>query len=139
MRRSGEAWANLYDKLGKLRAAWPSRGWSWDSKLECVTSSFSMQFEPAARSAALIALPKQWTPTALAQAPARLRDLAERSGGIRSSQMILTDDEAGDYLSFGLWWPWGNGQTISLRVGLSELDASSSMYQRLRDVFGVQL
>jgi hypothetical protein len=138
-RRSAEAWNTLFERLAKLKAGWPSRGWSWDNKLECVTSSFSTQFEADARAASAMALPQQWTPSALAHAPARLRDLAERAGGIRSSQMILTDDAAGDYLAFGLWWPWGNAMTISLRIGLSEGDASQSQQQKLRDVFGVEL
>ncbi len=135
---STDPWAPLFEKLAALRASWPSRGWSWDSRLECVTSSFSAQFESAARAAALTALPVEWTPAGLAQAPERLRDLAERSGGLRSAQLIFTDQQAIAYRAFGLWWPWGNGTTISLRVGIDHPDARPSHLGRLRDVFNVE-
>jgi hypothetical protein len=38
-----------------------------------------------------------------------------------------------------LWWPWGDGTTTSLRIGLADVDPASSRYARFRDVFGVSL
>jgi hypothetical protein len=38
---------------------------------------------------------------------------------------------------FGLWWPWGDGSTVSLRIGLHDVDLPKQRYPRLRDVFGI--
>jgi len=36
-----------------------------------------------------------------------------------------------------LWWPWGDGTTVTLRIGLHGLDQPKVRYPRLRDVFGI--
>lgn len=54
--------------------------------------------------------------------PEALAPLAGASGGLRAGQRLFaTAGEGGAWL-VGAWWPWGNGQTISLRIRL--VDAS---------------
>ena len=65
------------------------------------------------------------------------RALVEKCGGLRAAQQIFWgggDDAAGP---FGLWWPWGDGTTVSLRIGLHDVDVPKERYPRLRDVFGI--
>lgn len=133
------AWQPIYDAFKNLRATWPARGWSWDSRLGCVTSSFSTEFEAKARSAAVAALPFEWTSTSLASAPSNLRGVAERAGGIRAGQALLARGAANGPQAFGLWWPWGDGQTISLRVGLVDTHDGAEAYTRIREIFNVSL
>ena len=78
-----EAWLSLAQGLGKLRAAWPMGGWSWDNRLSCITSTFGTQFEAEARAAAAMAMPVEWTATSLGKAPTRIRDLAAKYGDVR--------------------------------------------------------
>ena len=108
----------IFETYKKLRAAWPQRGWSWDSRFACISSSFSVEMENAARAAALLALPNEWTNKTLPSAPTHLRDIAERCGGLRSGQLLLSGAASGRLFPFGLWWPWGDGMSISLRLGL---------------------
>jgi hypothetical protein len=129
----------LLDAFKRMRAAWPSRGWSWDSRLLCITSSFSSDFETKARTAAAEALPHRFTASTLATAPPRLRTIVERSGGLRSSQIALAGGSTNGILAFGLWWPWGDAMTISLRVGLCDVDPAYEPYPTLRSVFGVSM
>ena len=66
-----------------------------------------------------------------------VRDLVEKCGGLRATQLVFWgggDDAAGP---FGLWWPWGDGTTVSLRIGLHDVDIPKERYPRLRDVFGI--
>jgi hypothetical protein len=132
-----DPWQTMLDKMRKLRETWPSRGWSWDGRLNCIASSFSMEFESKARTSVHVALPVEYTSTTIGQASQRLRDLAERTGGLRTGQFLLVGEPAGSAVPFGLWWPWGDGETISLRIGLADLDAMREPFPRLRDVFGV--
>jgi hypothetical protein len=132
-----DAWAIALRPLQQLRASWPSRGWSWDGRLSCVSSSFSAELDAKARAIALAAMPREWTKSNAHVAPASIREIAERSGGLRSGQAILAGDGAA--FAYGLWWPWGDGMTTSLRIGLGGSEPSQSTLQRLRDVFGVEL
>jgi hypothetical protein len=133
------SWQPLLDRFSNLKKAWPARAWSWDSRLVCVTSSFTVEFEAKARAAALEALPVEFVSATLSRAPTELRRVAERSGGLRMGQLLLTTREQGTLVPFGLWWPWGDGATTSFRVGLDGLDWDDDPYPQVRDIFDVQL
>lgn len=132
-----DGWQALFENLGRMKASWPTRGWSWDSRLGCVTSSFTTEQEPQARKAAAIALPTEWNATTITRAPQPLRDVCDRSGGVRHGQLVLSNGPVNGLLVYGLWWPWGDSETVSLRVGLADVDPNKDPYQRFRDVFGV--
>jgi hypothetical protein len=137
MSRWNEAWQPLFDGLGRLRASWPTRGWSWDPRLNCVTSSFTTEVEPAARKAVAEVLAQSWTSQTIARAPQNLRDLVERAGGVRQNQLVLSAGPVVGLLVYGLWWPWGDEETTSLRIGLADVDPNREPSQKFRDVFGV--
>jgi hypothetical protein len=130
----------LFVALKRLRTGWPSRGWSWDSRMTCITSSFSTEFESKARAAIAEALTQEWASSTIAKAPAVLRDYVDRYGGLRAGQLLFSSGAlGGSLLAFGLWWPWGDGGTVSMRVGFADVDPGRETYHRLREIFGVQL
>jgi hypothetical protein len=131
------AWESLFEGLVRLRARWPVRGWSWDSRLACVSSSFPVEVEDRARAAAKEAFSESWTRETLAKAPPRVRVVAEKAGGMRSGQLVLASAGPTGVLTYGLWWPWGDGMTISLRVGLADVDDASELTVQFRGLFGV--
>jgi hypothetical protein len=138
----GDPWFAIFGGLKNLRAAWPSRGWSWDMRVSCVSSSFITELDAKARAAASAILPKEWTPATISAAPSALREIAERTGGLRTGQAIFSAPTIalGAAFAYGLWWPWGDGMTTSMRIGLGGPQSShESMHQRLRDAFGVEL
>jgi len=135
----GDSWSLLFGSLKGLRTTWPSRGWSWDGRFSCVTSTFNVELQAKARSAVAVVLPTEWSATTIQRSPAPLRDLAERTGGLREGQMILVSTAVGSTYAYGLWWPWGDGITTSLRIGLGGTHVPQDAFQRLRDVFGVEL
>lgn len=140
LRPSGSAlWQPTLDSLKKLKSNWPARGWSWDSRLVCITSSFHMDHAQKARTAALEAMSTEWTASTLPNAPPRVRDFVERTGGLRSGQFIVVGQPTGGLTAFGLWWPWNDNDTISFRVGFLDVDANEEPYPTLRDSFGVTL
>lgn len=132
-----DAWQAVFESLGRMKATWPTRGWSWDPRLLCCTSSFTVEQEPQARQATSIALQNEWVPATIARAPQQLRDVVERSGGVRQGQLVLSTGPINGLLVYGLWWPWGDGETVSLRVGLADVDPNREPYIKFRDVFGV--
>jgi hypothetical protein len=127
--------APIFDAFTQLRADWPKRGWSWDNRLNCVASSFDIAVMEQAQAAVSRALPTLWTDRTMAQAPAVIRDVAERSGGVRAGQLIYTGTAVGSVVPYGLWWPWGNEATISLRVGLV---SNTDMSAKLCALFGTE-
>jgi len=132
-----ESSERVFAGLQALKNAWPMTGWSWDSRLSSVASSFATHHIEAARAAIAPALPTIWTRDTIGSAPERVRALADRYDGVRKGQMLVTSSDLEGLLAFGLWWPWEESTTISFRVGLAEVDPSQKHYARLFAIFGV--
>ncbi len=133
----GDAWQPVFDKLTLLKDSWPAPPWSWDSRFVTVASSFAKDLEPAIRTSAVHAFPSGFTAKSLATAPATLIAVAERTGGLRAGQRLLGGAQVGDATLYGLWWPWGGGDTITLRIGFTGLAGDAPPMSRLRELFGV--
>lgn len=132
-----DAWQPMFESLARMKAAWPTRGWSWDPRLLCITSSFTTEQEPQARQATQVALQNEWTASTIVRSPQQLRDVVERAGGVRQGQLVLSTGPVNGLLLYGLWWPWGDAETVSLRVGLADIDPNREPYGRFREIFGV--
>ena len=113
---------SLFDALSLLVQAWPLRGWSYDRRFATAASSFSVDHSGEARAAVLLALPTQWTDRTIKTAPPYVKQLADATGGVRPEQGLYVCDPVSGLLAYGMWWPWGDGETISLRVGLCDVD-----------------
>jgi hypothetical protein len=134
----GDPLNQVLEALKRLRAGWPQRGWSWDSRLACVSSSFNTDIEPRAKEAAAVVLASEWTMNSIDQAPPALRTIAQRTGGLRQGQRVLSSTAFGRVFAYGLWWPWGDGMTTSMRIGLGGADSIRDASARLCDAFGVE-
>jgi len=132
-----EAWDSVFAALDRLRERWPSSDWTYDRRLKCVASSIPLSGEAAARAAFADVLPGVWSSATLPGAPAAIRTFSETCGGVRASQELLWGGEADGPGAFGLWWPWGDGTTVTLRIGLHGVDLPKQRYPRLRDLFGI--
>lgn len=130
-------WQPVFDQLRELSESWPAPEWSWDTRLSMIASSFERAHEAAATTSAARALPQSWTSKTLDTAPAVLRALAERTGGLRAKQLLLGNDQHAGIVIYGLWWPWGSGDTITLRIGIAHRDRATDPFPRLRELFGV--
>ena len=132
-----EIWETLFTGLIQLRDAWPTKDWTYDRRLRCVTSSFPTSSEAAATAAMARVLPTSWTSNSVSSAPDDVRTLTTACGGLRAGQKVFWGADELAPGAFGLWWPWGDGTTVSIRIGLHHLDEPKRRYPRLRDVFGI--
>lgn len=128
-------WQPLLDSLTRLRDSWPAPPWSWDARFSTVASSFAIELEPTVRASARLAFPRGWTTKSLETAPDPYRALAARTG-LRSNQRLLGGDELSSPGLFGLWWPWGGGDKITLRIGIIDLVGTAEPLPRIRELFG---
>ncbi len=128
----------LFDLLTQLRRSWPGGGWSWDSRFTCVASTIPAETTAKARVAASLALPHAWTERTLLQAPLEVRQIAEVSGGLRESQLVLASPSIGGIFAWGLWWPWRDGNTVSMRVGIGG-NAGPRFEMMLSETFGAEM
>lgn len=117
----------IYDDLAVLRTGWVTNGWSWDGRLSCACSSFGGDLASRARALIVTVFAHTIDERSLQRAHPLIRELTAQTGGIRPEQLVFATDPIDDTLAYGLWWPWGDDLTISLRVGLVGLWAESEM------------
>jgi hypothetical protein len=126
------------DALAKLRAGWPGVGWSWDGRFRCLLSSFDKKIAERVREVVADALGPEmgaWTAANLETAPPAVQALAGRHGGVRAGQMLLTGAAAAGMRIYGLWWPWGDAATISLRICIENADREPGLLPKVRALF----
>jgi hypothetical protein len=110
-------WSDIERACRELVAGNATRlRWSWDGRFGAALATFPASDADAALAALGLCLPSRWDHGTVGLAPAAVQDLAEAIGGVRSGQWILSTDPAGDILVVGAWWPWGGGQTLSIRL-----------------------
>ena len=120
--------------LVALRSEWPTKEWAWDDRMAVVSSAVNGPHIAVARALVEKALPQMFDSKSVETAPEALRALIAGTGGLRGNQLAFT---AGD--AYGLWWPWGGGGTVSLRIGLVGAAKDEALATRLRDLFAVSL
>ena len=142
-----DPWENVFETLSSLRDRWPGppSDWGYDRRFKCVVASFLAGASAAAEAAIAPAMPHFYSVETLGGATAAARSTAELCGGLRADQRMYwggAQPRAGaasafEGGAFGLWWPWADGVTVSLRIGLHGVDLPKERYPRLRDLFGI--
>ena len=90
--------------------------WSWDARFGAALATFPAGDATAALASLEACLPTRWDHLAIGQSPEAVRRLSNDIGGVRSGQLILSTDATQEILVVGAWWPWGGGQTLSIRL-----------------------
>ncbi len=130
-------WQSIFAALETFHAHWPAKDWSYDHRLRCVTSVIESSQAAEARVSLNQLTPAEYSATTIGTAPDAVRAVADKSGGLRGGQLMLWNGAPGAAGVFGLWWPWGDGSSVSLRVGLHDIDLPKERYPKLREIFGI--
>lgn len=119
--------------LTGLRGGWSAGKWEWDGRLSSALSTIGRASEAEATSALTAAMPQVWTGKTLAQAPPLLQQICGRTGGLMAGQQAFSAALPDEVILYALWWPWGGGANISVRIGCSH----ESVLPAVRAAFGV--
>lgn len=138
--RPSPEWEPVFASLQTFKSRWPARGWSWDNRLFCITSSLVGELLPRAEETTSVLFPERYTVKNLSEASPEMRELVERSGGLRPNQIAFcSGPPKGGLVVYGLWWPWNDQETVSVRVGLLNIEPPEEPSLRFLDVFGVSI
>ena len=100
--------------------------WQWESRFETALAEFSVDNKDKVRAILERYLNIAWDSSSIGKAPDNVQKIANYLGGLRSEQLLFTSDPNQDAFIFGAWWPWGDGQTISIRIAPSDKKLSDS-------------
>jgi len=92
--------------------------WEWDGYIRAFLATFPIGQVQQIETICTKYFMSQWDQESLAKAPPSILAIAENLGGLRAAQRLLMTRPDQFVMAFGAWWPWGDGQMISLRIGL---------------------
>jgi len=90
--------------------------WKWDSRFETVLAEFSVGNKDRVRAILERYLSIAWDSSNIGKAPDIVQMIVNDLGGLRPGQQLFVSGPNHDVFIYGVWWPWGDGKTISFRV-----------------------
>ena len=116
--------------------------WKWDDRFQTVLAEFNVGNKARIHDPLASRLDRTWDSSNIETAPEVVQTIISSFGGIMPGQLLFTSDPDGDALVFCAWWPWGNGETISIRLAPFYQKPSGSdrteETQRLKECFGIR-
>ena len=105
--------------------------WKWEDRFGVALAEFNVANQDDIRGILEGFLTNTWDNSTISNAPDIIQQLVNKFNGLKSGQLLFTSDTEQDDFLFGIWWPWGNGNTISIRVAPSFIKLSEADYQEL--------
>jgi hypothetical protein len=109
--------------------------WKWDDRFETVLAEFGVASKDKVRAILERYFSSTWDSANVGTAPEIVRTIDSDFGGLRPGQLLFSSDPNQDALIFCAWWPWGNGKSISIRIGPSYQNLSDSEHAKKIQVF----
>lgn len=91
--------------------------WEWDSRFEAALALFPNEKKDEIGTILENHLGSSWDNSTIDRAPESVQRVLIRLGGIMHSQLLYAAALPQEGIIFCAWWPWGNGRTISIRLG----------------------
>jgi len=90
--------------------------WTWDNRFGALIAEFTKESQDKVISILSKHLTMKWDKKSIKKAPPIIKTNTELFGTLRRGQLFFTTDpETSDHI-VAAWWPWGDGQSISVRI-----------------------
>ncbi len=94
--------------------------WKWDNRFKALLSEFTTETQDKV----LFILEKHfkmtWDNTSIEEAPGIIKTNSKYFGNLRQGQLLFTTSPESSNHIIAAWWPWGDGQSISLRIAIPD-------------------
>ncbi|MBU0675183.1 MAG: hypothetical protein KJ950_11115 [Proteobacteria bacterium] len=90
--------------------------WEWDKGFNALVAEFSAEGHEEIRTKLKHHLSLEWDHKSIRKAPEKIQTATGDFGDLRANQLLFTSDPEGDVFIFAAWWPWNNGEVISVRI-----------------------
>ncbi len=92
--------------------------WKWDERFGTVLAEFNVNDKELIHKIIKIHMGVTFSEDNSGDASAVAKLVIDYFGGLNSGQLMYMSDPDKEDLILCAWWPWGNGSTISIRLGV---------------------
>ncbi|MFT4937383.1 MAG: hypothetical protein ACI88A_000397 [Paraglaciecola sp.] len=128
---------NTYGK-DVIEALSPIVKWQYDDFHKALLAEFSVDKETQAKRALRHVLPRSWDAKTIKKAPIEIKHLAGSFCKLVKEQQLLSVEPEKNPRVMAVWWPWGHGATISVRIFLvnaSPYEQKKGFLHKLKHMF----
>jgi hypothetical protein len=90
--------------------------WEWDGRFGAVLATCTTENKEDVQLSLKSHFKTIWDNSNTEEAPDAVLDAISHFGGLMPGQLLFTSDLNLDILLCCAWWPWGDGETFSIRV-----------------------
>lgn len=95
--------------------------WRWDKEFNLALTVIDRQDEIMIELPLTLEFAHKWDFATIDDADQPVRDFFQSGFGVVPGQKVFTTDPVQGIVLFAAWWPWGDDERISLRLGLVSL------------------
>ena len=100
--------------------------WNWDGRLQAAVVVVQSASSRIVNESLVKSFDNRWDIESIQDAPSYVRELEEALSGLRQRQFIYTNaPDADGTVLYAAYWPWTNGDLISIRVSMLLRDRKS--------------
>lgn len=100
-----------------LAAALPATlTYEWDDRFDGILAAFEVGSKEVIFETLSSQFGQSWDHASIGSAPSSIKSAAKEFGGLAPEQLMFACGLTQEIILLGLWWPWGNGATISIRL-----------------------
>jgi hypothetical protein len=116
--------------------------WTWDSRYETVLAEFGIEKKDVIHATLKRNFSTSWDRDSIKKAPDVVQHINSYLGKLWRRQMLFTSDTNRDAFIYCAWWPWEDGNNISIRMApfykkLLNSEKAVQM-QQFKSWFGIQ-
>jgi hypothetical protein len=95
--------------------------WRWDKEFNLALTVIDRQDEIMVELPLTLEFSNKWDFSTINDAAAPIRDFFQAGFGIVPGQKVFTMEPINGVVLYVAWWPWGDDERISLRLGLASI------------------
>jgi hypothetical protein len=127
---SGSGHCTVYQRLADAFS--DSMTWEWDDRFGGVLAAFEEGEKDRVAAVLATHFSQACDGATINDAPDEVSDAMARFGGLHPGQLLYHSKLNRNLISLGLWWPWSNGTTISIRFIPHSVNGAENEIEELR-------
>lgn len=108
--------------------------WRWDKDLNLALTVLDRQDEIMVELPMTLEFSNKWDFSNIGDADATVRDYFQAGFGIVPGQKVFTMDPVNGVVLYAAWWPWGDDERISLRLGLVSVSGENLEHPEVKSL-----
>ena len=100
--------------------------WKIDTRFNAATTTIQTAMAKDIQNLLESSFSKTWSVESTEPNSEIMEKVVGSVGGLGPGQILYTSDESVQPIVYCAWWPWGNGNNVSLRIGIFDESYSSN-------------